>query len=71
MKRMISTSTKPYGKSKSTIRLLEMIRDDVISAEDCLIDLLEYLPQSTVDEFARDYLDLDDEEYESPNDEEY
>ena len=66
MKRIISTSIEPYGKSKSTIRLLEMIRDDVISAESCLIDLLGYLPQSTVDEFARDYLDLDDEEYESP-----
>ena len=66
MKRIINTSIEPYGKSKSTMRLLEMIRDDVISAESCLIDLLEYLPQSTVDEFARDYLDLDDEEYESP-----
>lgn len=66
MKRLISTSIEPHGKSKSTIRLLEMIRDDVISAESCLMELLEYLPQSTVDEFARDYLDLDDEEYESP-----
>lgn len=62
MKRVIRASIEPYGKSKATVRLLEMISDGVISAESCLNELLQYLPQDTVDEFARDYLDEDDED---------
>lgn len=61
MKRVLRSSIDPHGKPKSTVRLLEMINDGVISAESCLKELLQYLPQSTVDEFARDYLSEDDE----------
>lgn len=62
MKRVIRAGVEPHGKSKYTVRLLEMINDGVISAERCLKELLQYLPQSTVDEFARDYLSEDDED---------
>lgn len=62
MKIVINASIEPYGKSKATARLLEMISDHVISAERCLMELFQYLPQSTVDEFARDYLDPDEYE---------
>lgn len=62
MKRVLRSSIDPHGKSKYTVRLLEMIDDGVVSAESCLKELLQYLPQSTVDEFARDYLSEDDED---------
>ena len=62
MKRVLRSSIDPHGKSKSTVRLLEMINDGVISAESCLKELLQYLPQSTVDEFAHDYLDVDEDD---------
>lgn len=59
MKRVIKSNVEPYGKSKSTVRLLEMISDGIISAENVLQELLQYLPQNIVDEFASDYLDVD------------
>lgn len=62
MKRVIQSSVEPYGKSKSTVKLLEMISDGIISAENVLNELLQYLPQNIVDEFASDYLDEDDED---------
>ena len=62
MKRIIKSSIEPYGKSRSTVRLLEMINDGVISAESVLQDLLQYLPQNIVDEFARDYLGVDEDD---------
>lgn len=58
MKRVILSNIK----SKSTLRLLEMIDDGVISAEEVLNELLKYLPQRTVDEFAHDYLDVDEDD---------
>ena len=72
MKKKIKANTRPndryglYGESTATTRLLDMISDDVISAEGCLIELIKWLPKDTVDEFARDYLDLfdSDEDYE-------
>ena len=60
MKRVIKSGVEPYGKSKSTVRLLEMISDGIISSENVLQELLQYLPQSTVDEFALTYLDYED-----------
>ena len=39
-----------------------MIDDGVISAEEVLNELLKYLPQRTVDEFAHDYLDVDEDD---------
>ena len=58
MKRVILANIE----SKSTLRLLEMIDDGVISAEKVLNELLKYLPQHTVDEFAHDYLDVDEDD---------
>ena len=60
MKRVIQSNVEPYGKS--TVKLLEMISDDIISAENVLKELLQYLPQNIVDEFASYYLDEDDED---------
>ena len=67
MKKKIKANTRPndrygfYGEYTATTRLLDMISDGVISAESCLMELIKYLPAATVDEFARDYLDLDDD----------
>ena len=62
MKKVIKSSIEPYGKSKATVRLLEMISDGVLSAEDVLNELLQYLPQHTIDEFAQGYFDDEDDE---------
>lgn len=61
MKRVIKSNVESYGKSKYLVKLLEMISDGVISAEDVLKELLQYLPQDTIDEFARNYMNVDDE----------
>ena len=60
MKKVIKSNVEPYGRSKHTARLLDMISDGIISSENVLQELLQYLPQSTVDEFALTYLDYDD-----------
>ena len=61
MKRVIKSNVESYGNSKYLVKLLEMISDGVISAEDVLKELLQYLPQDTIDEFARNYMNVDDE----------
>lgn len=62
MKRAIKSSFEPHDNSNYTRRLLEMISDGIISAENVLNELLQYLPKSYVEEFASDYLDLDEDE---------
>lgn len=62
MKRIINANIRPSGNPNYTSRLLDMINDDIISAESCLVELIQFLPQSTVEEFASSYFDDEDDE---------
>lgn len=42
-----------------TDKLMDMINAEVISAESVLQELLQYLPQDTIEDFAKDYVTSD------------
>lgn len=54
VKRVVASSRFEY-----TDKLLDMIDDEVVSAESVLKELLQYLPSDTVEDFARYYVTLD------------
>lgn len=49
------------NRFEHTNRLLDMINDGVIDAESVLQELLQYLPPDTIEDFAKDYVALDEE----------
>ena len=63
MKIRINANTERHGKSKDTVDLLNMISDGVINAEECLQELLQWLPQHVVDEFAHSYFSDGSQDY--------
>lgn len=61
MKKVVECNYFSSSRFEHTNRLLDMIDDGVISAENVLQDLLQYLPADTVEDFAKDYVALDAE----------
>lgn len=54
IKQVVASSRFEY-----TDKLLDMIDDEVFSAESVLKELLQYLPSDTVEDFARYYVTHD------------
>ena len=43
-----------------TDKLFDMMNNGVVSAESVLQELLQYLPSDTIEDFAKDYVTLDE-----------
>lgn len=60
MKKVVKCGYTP-NRYQYTHKLFDMINEGIVSSESVLQELLQYLPSDTIEDFAKDYVTLDEE----------